>query len=101
MLSRDFRLEFIRNSRSFPVFPRSEGDDRSYSATAISFQMLPCAFFCLAWLALFAVAQGTAAPERSSVPASSQSSGPTMKDASGVSTQAVPGIHLDVDLALV
>ena len=49
MLSRDFRLAFGRNSSSFPLFPRSAGDDGRYSTATISVRALPCWFFSLAW----------------------------------------------------
>ena len=98
MIFREFRLAFIRNSSSFPVFPRSVGDDGRYSAAGISCRVLPCWFFSVALLAASAVAQGTAAPGRTPAPADLQSSG-TTKD-TGVSVKA-PAIHLDVDLALV
>jgi len=101
MLSRQFRLAFGRNSRSVPLFPRSTGDDGRYSRAAISFRVLPWRLFFLALVAIPAVARGTPAPQGSLVPAGSQSSGPTRKDTSGVSIKAGPGIHLDVDLALV
>ena len=100
MLPRKFRLVFGRNSSSFPMFLRSAGHDGRYSAATISFRVLPCWFF-LALLAMSAGAQGTAAPESSPVPAGSQTSASTTKDASGVSNKAGQDIHVDVDLALV
>ena len=101
MLSREFRLAFGRNSSLSPVFPGSEGDDGRYSAATISFRLLPCWFFSLAFFAMCAVAQGTAGHEKSRAPAGSQSSASAMKDTSGVSIEAGHGIHVDVDLALV
>jgi Ca-activated chloride channel homolog len=101
MLSREFRFAFGRNSNSFSAFPRSAGDDGRYSATTISFRVLPCWFFSLALLAMCGVAQGTAAPERGPAPAGLQSSVSAMKDTSSVSIEAGHNIHVDVDLALV
>jgi hypothetical protein len=101
MLSREFRLAFGRNSSSFPVLPRSAGDEGRYSPAAISLRVRHCWFFALALLAISAVAQGTAAPERSPAPAGSQLSGSATKDTSGVSIKAGHGIHVDLDFALV
>lgn len=99
MLSR--RLAFGRISSFFPVFPRRTGDDDRYSASTISFRVLPWWLFFLAFLAMCAVAQETAARETSPAPAGSQSSASAMKDTSGVSIKAGHDIHVDVDLALV
>ena len=101
MLSRGFRLAFRRNSSLFPVFPRSAGNDGRYSAATISFRLLPWWFFSLAFFAMCAVAQGSAASERSPAPAGSQSSASAMKETSGVSIESSHGIRVDVDLALV
>ena len=97
MLSREFRLAFGTNSSSFPVFPSSGGMTVRYSAETISFRVLPCWFFSLALHAMGAVAQGTAAPERSPAPAGSHSSASAAKDTSGVSIKAGHGIQVDED----
>ena len=98
MLSREFTGAFARNSSSFPVYV---GDDGRYSAATISFRALLCWFFSLALVAMCALAQGTAAPEKSPAPGTSQSSASATKDSSGVSIKSGHGIHVDVDLALV
>ena len=101
MFSREFRFALGRNCSSFPVLPRSPGDDGRYSAAGISSRVLLCWFFSLALIASSTVTQGTAAPESSGSPPGSQSSGAGTQDTSHNSVKADHGIHVDVDLALV
>ena len=100
MLSRESRPSFGAISSSFAAFPLSTEDDSRHSAVAISFRGLLW-FLFLPFVIVLAVAQATAASDRSPATAGPQPWGPATKVRRGASIETPQDIHVQVDLALV